>query len=65
MEKKYYTLEEAAKFLRMPEGTFRRHLPKITRSKLGKRWIFSEENLIKFVEANQSKPIQELQPSDL
>lgn len=60
MNTKFYDLVEAAEFLRLPIDTFRKHRPEIGGSKLGRRWVFSEEELINFVEKNRSKPLHEL-----
>lgn len=60
MSNKNYDVKEAAEFLRMPIGTFRKHLPEISRSKLGRRWLFTEKDLIEYIERNRSKPMHEL-----
>lgn len=56
----FYTLPEAAEYLRMPINTFRKHRPEIGGTKLGKRWLFTESELLIYVEKNRSKPISEL-----
>jgi len=60
MTTKFYDLIETAEFLRMPIDTFRKYRPEIGGSKLGRRWIFSEDELIKFYEKHRSKPLNEL-----
>ncbi|MGQ8336862.1 helix-turn-helix domain-containing protein [Sunxiuqinia sp. A32] len=56
-----YTIDEAAEFLRIPVGTLRKHRPSIGGSKLGRRWVFTKEELTNFMKLNRSKPLQELQ----
>ncbi len=58
-----YDLLEAAEFLRLPVDTFRKHRPEIGGSKLGRRWIFTEKELIEFMERKRSKPLHELTES--
>lgn len=60
MSTKLYTVPEAAEFLRIPVNTLRKHIPEIKRSKIGRRLIFSEESLIKYLESKSSKPLSEL-----
>lgn len=60
MSQKFYTLPEASEYLRMPVNTFRQHRPAIGGTKLGKRWIFTESELLSYVEKNRSKPLSEL-----
>ncbi len=57
---KLFDLVEAAEFLRLPIDTFRKHRPEIGGSKLGRRWIFTEQELMNFVERKRSKPLHEL-----
>ena len=49
---KIYTLPEAALYCRMPIPTFRTHLAKrnVSGSKPGKRWVFRQEDLDKFLQ---------------
>ncbi len=48
---KLFTLPEAAEFCRMPVPTFRAHLSKrnVSGSKPGKKWIFTKQDLDKFL----------------
>lgn len=55
MTQKLFTLPEAAEFLRMPIQTFREHRPRIGGSKIGKRWLFTESELIAYVDTNRPK----------
>lgn len=50
---KPYTLSEAAEYCRMPVPTFRKHLSKrnVSGSKLGKRWLFTKEDLDKYLQS--------------
>lgn len=57
---KNYDLVEAAEFLRLPVDTFRKHRPEIGGSKLGRRWVFTEKELIEYMESKRSKPLSEL-----
>ncbi len=57
---KNYDLIEASSFLRLPVDTFRKHRPEIGGSKLGRRWVFTEKELIEYMERNRSKPLHEL-----
>ncbi len=47
-----YTLPEAAKYLKMAEPTLRLYIRQgdITGSRLGKRWMFQQKDLDKFLE---------------
>ncbi|MGD9930634.1 MAG: helix-turn-helix domain-containing protein [Mangrovibacterium sp.] len=56
-----YTLEEAAEKLKIPVPTFRKYRPQIGGSKIGRRWVFSEQELLSFMDRKRSKPIHELQ----
>lgn len=56
-----YTLDEAAELLRLAKPTFRVFRPQIGGSKIGRRWIFTESELVRFMEAKRSKPLHELQ----
>lgn len=49
---KVYTLPEAATYCRMPVPTFRLHLSKrnVSGSKLGKRWLFKQSDLDKYLQ---------------
>lgn len=60
MNQKLRTLPEAAQSLRMPISTFRLHRPAIGGTKLGKHWLFTDEELTKFIESKRSKPVSEL-----
>lgn len=60
MTQKLYTLAESAEYLRMAPDTFRRYRPEIGGSKLGKHWLFTEAELLKFLESRRSKPLSEL-----
>lgn len=60
MSTKLYTVSEAAEYLRIPVNTLRKHIPEIKRSKIGRRLIFSEESLIKYLESKSFKPLSEL-----
>jgi excisionase family DNA binding protein len=55
MEKALMTLTEAAKYLRVPESTFRFLRPKIGGSKVGRKWVFTEDELNSFVERGRVK----------
>ena len=57
---KNYDLVEASDFLRLPVDTFRKHRPEIGGSKLGRRWVFTEKELIEYMERKRSKPLSEL-----
>ena len=59
---KRYTLPEAAELLRIPVGTLRKHQNEIGFSKLGKRVIFREDDLLKWEESKRHKPDNELKP---
>jgi hypothetical protein len=61
MPQKVYTLPEAAEFLRIPEWTFRKYRPQVGGSKLGKRWLFTETELLGYLESKRHKPVQDLQ----
>lgn len=60
MTEKLYLIPDAAFYLRMPISTFRQHRPAIGGAKIGKRWVFTESELLSFVEKNRSKPLHEL-----
>ena len=60
MTQTFYTLPEAAEYLRMAINTFRKHRPAIGGTKLGKHWLFTESELLIYVGKNRSKPISEL-----
>jgi hypothetical protein len=60
MTEKLYLISEAASYLRMPIPSFRQHRPAIGGAKIGKRWVFTESELLRFVEKHRSKPIHEL-----
>ena len=60
MAQKLLTIDEAADLLRMKVTTFRVHRPAVGGIKLGKRWLFTEAELLAYVEKNRSKPISEL-----
>ena len=56
----FYTLPEAAEYLRMANNIFRKHRPAIGGTKLGKHWLFTESELLIYVRKNRSKPLTEL-----
>lgn len=56
----FYTLPEAAEYLRMAINTFRKHRPAIGGTKLGKHWLFTKSELLIYVGKNRSKPLSEL-----
>ena len=58
---KTYTIEEAAEALSIPVPTLRKHRPEIGGSKLGRRWIFQEQELLDWMTSRRHKPISELQ----
>lgn len=60
---KPYTLPEAAKFCRMPLPTFRANLSKrkVSGSKLGKRWVFQQSDLDKFLQKYHYSTSDEIQ----
>lgn len=60
---KRYTLPEAAEYLRMSESTLYQYRPEIGGCKLGRRWIFTEDELNRFLEKKRSKPLSELKQS--
>lgn len=60
MATRNYNLAEAAEFLRMAKPTFRVYRSQIGGSKIGKCWIFTEVELLKFLESKRSIPISEL-----
>lgn len=62
---KPYTLPEAAKFCRMPLPTFRANLSKrkVSGSKLGKRWVFQQSDLDKFLQKFHHSTSDEIQES--
>lgn len=57
-----YTLNEAANYCRMPLPTFRLHLSKrnVSGSKPGKKWIFTQEDLDKFLRKFHHKTKDEI-----
>jgi len=57
---KNYTIEEAAEILRLPVATVRKHQYEIGFSKLGRRLIFREDDLDKWIESKRHKPNREL-----
>jgi len=61
MSLKNYTVEEAADFLRIPKDTFRKHRRDIGGSRLGRRLVFTESELMRWMESKREKPIRELQ----
>lgn len=48
-DKKYFTVEEAAEYIRIPLGTLRKHLPEIKRAKLGRLIIISLDSLEEWI----------------
>jgi len=59
MNSKNYLLEEAAEYLRLPVPTFRKFREEIGGSKLGRRWVFTEGELDKFLASKRRKPVCE------
>lgn len=57
---KNYTIEELADFLRIPVATIRKHQYAIGFFKLGKRVIFSEENVVAWMNSRKHKSLTEL-----
>jgi len=57
---KTYTIEGASELLSTPVGTLRKYRCEIGGSKLGRRWIFSEQELIDWMLSKRRKPIREL-----
>lgn len=57
---KRFTLPEAAEEFKIPAGTLRKHLKAIGFSKLGKRIILREDDLLKWEESRRCKPTREL-----
>ena len=57
---KRFTLPEAAEEYKTPIATLRKHLNDIGFSKLGKRIILREDDLLKWEESKRSKPTREL-----
>lgn len=57
---KNYSLEEAAKTLKMAAPTFRVYRPQIGGSKIGRRWVFTESELDLFLASKRRKPIPEV-----
>lgn len=60
---KTYTIEGAAEVLNTPVPTIRKHRHEIGGSKLGRRWIFTEEELNGWLESRRHKPTRELMAS--
>ncbi len=60
MNTKNYDFIEAAEFLRLPVNTFRKLRPEIGGSRLGRRYIFSEKEVIEFMDRKRSKPVHQL-----
>lgn len=60
---KTYTIEGASELLNTPVGTLRKYRSEIGGSKLGRRWIFSEQELIDWMISKRRKPIRELEHS--
>tara|TARA_R110002050_G_scaffold298733_1_gene462588 strand:- start:2901 stop:3089 length:189 start_codon:yes stop_codon:yes gene_type:complete len=56
-----YTLAEAAEKLRIPAGTLRKYRPEIGGAKLGRLWVFTEDELNRWMESRRHKPMSELQ----
>lgn len=54
-------MEEAAEFLRIPKETFKKHRKDIGGSRLGRRMIFTESELMRWMESKREKPLRELQ----
>jgi hypothetical protein len=57
---KTYTIEGASELLNTPVGTLRKYRSQIGGSKLGRRWIFSEQELIDWMLSKRRKPVREL-----
>ena len=58
--KNRFYLSEAAKYTGLPVPTFRLHQNRIGGTKIGKRWIFSKNELDKFIEQNRRKTLAEI-----
>ena len=61
MTPRNYTMEEAAEFLRIPKETFRKCRRDVGGSRLGRRIIFTEHELVRWMESKREKPLRELQ----
>jgi len=59
MTRRNYLLDEAADYLRLPIPTFRKYREEIGGSKLGRRWVFTEDELDKFLSSKRRKPVME------
>lgn len=61
-DERLYTLNEAANYCRMPLPTFRLHLSKrnVSGSKPGKKWIFTQEDLERFLKRFHYSTIDEI-----
>lgn len=59
----YYTLPEAAEYCRMAEPTFRTYLNKreVTGCKLGKSWLFTQNDLDTFLNRYRVKSKSEIE----
>lgn len=60
---KWYSLQEAAKYCKMAVATFRIYLKKrkVSGSKPGKNWIFTQNDLDKFLQKYRQKTIDEIE----
>jgi len=58
--KNRFYLSEAANYTGLPVPTFRLHQKNIGGTKIGKRWIFSKNELDKFIELNRRKTLAEI-----
>lgn len=52
---KYLDIEEAADFLKMPVGTLYHKIDEIPHTKIGKRLMFSDRALVRYVERQNSQ----------
>lgn len=57
---KTYTIESAAEALNIPVPTLRKFRPELGGSKIGRRWIFTEDELTDFMQRKRSRPLSEL-----
>ena len=63
MSSRRYTVPEAAEYCRMAVPTFRTYLAKrkVSGIKFGKSWVFTNEDLEKFLEKYRIKTIDEIE----
>jgi hypothetical protein len=53
-------MDEAAEFLRIPKETFKKKRREIGGSRLGRRLVFTELELVRWMESKREKPLSEL-----